>query len=49
MNQRNLAGKRDSGRYSTTGFSKNIVVVERSHRMSDVLSFCDWKRANLVL
>ena len=28
-----LAGKRDSRRHSTTSFSKNVVLAERSYQM----------------
>ena len=44
-----LAGKRDSGRHSTTSFSENVVVVETSYQMSEVLSFCYLGRALVPL
>ena len=36
VNQRRLAGKRDSRRYSTTSFSENVVVAETSYQMYEV-------------
>ena len=35
-----LAGKRDSCSHPTTTFSGNVVVVETSYQMLEVLSFC---------
>ena len=32
-----MAGKRDSRRHSTTSFSQNVVAVETSYEMLDVL------------
>ena len=40
-----LAGKRDSRRHSATDFSVNVVVVETSYLMLEVLSICDRERA----
>jgi len=37
--QRILAGKRDSRRRSTTGFSENVVVTEKSYQMLEVYHF----------
>ena len=37
--QRILAGKRDSRRRSTTGFSENVVVTETSYQMLEVYHF----------
>ena len=40
-----LEGKRDSRRHSTTGFSKNVLVVGTSYHMLEMLSLCDRERA----
>ena len=40
-----LAGKRYSHRHSTTGFSQNVVVMETSYQILEVLSFCDREKA----
>ena len=40
-----LAGKRYSHRHSTTSFSQNVVVLEASYQMLEVLLFCDQERA----
>ena len=40
-----MAGKRESRRHSTKGFSENAVVAGTSYKMLEVLSFCYWKRA----
>ena len=40
-----LAGKRDSRRHSTTGFSVNAEVEETSYLPLEVLSLCDRERA----
>ena len=40
-----LAGKRDSRRHSTTGFSVNAEVEEKSYLPLEVLLFCDRERA----
>ena len=40
-----LAGKRDSRRHSTTGFSVNAEVEEKSYLALEVLLFCDRERA----
>ena len=40
-----LAGKRDSRRHSTTGFSVNAKVEEKSYLLLEVLLFCDRERA----
>ena len=40
-----LAGKRYSCRHSTTSLTENVVMAETSHQMLEVLSFCDWERA----
>ena len=40
-----LAGKYDSRRHSTTGFSENVEVKGTSWQMLEVLSVCDWERA----
>ena len=37
-------GKRGSRRHSTTSFSKNVEVAEKSYQMLEVLSFCDRER-----
>ena len=34
-----LAGKHDSRRHSSAGFTENVVVVEASCQMLEVLSF----------
>ena len=39
-----LAGKLDSRRHSTTP-SENVIMVETSYQMLEVLSFCDRERA----
>ena len=33
MNQRHLAGKRNSRRHSSTGLNENIAVAEKSYQM----------------
>ena len=40
-----LTGKRDSRRHSTTGFSVNAEVEEKSYLPLEVLLFCDRERA----
>ena len=40
-----LAGKRDSRRHSTTGFSVNAEVEETSYLLLEVLLFCEWEKA----
>ena len=40
-----LAGKHDSHGHSGTKFRMNVVVVEMSYQMLEVLSFCDLERA----
>ena len=40
-----LAGKRDSSHHSTTSFNENVVVMETSFKMLEVLSFYNWERA----
>ena len=37
MNQRHLAGKRNSRRHSSTGLNENIAVAEKSYQMLEVL------------
>ena len=45
-----LAGKRDSRRYSTSGFSENVAeVTETSYEMLKVLLFCDGEKAYYYL
>ena len=40
-----LAGKRDSRRHSTSGFSENVAeVTETSYEMLKVLLFCDGEK-----
>ena len=39
-----MAGKHDSGHHSTANFDENILVVETSYQMFEVL-FCNQKRA----
>ena len=39
-----MAGKRASLRYSTTGFSENVVVAGTSYQILEVLSFSHRKR-----
>ena len=41
-----LAGKYDSHRHSTTGFSKNVVVEKTSYQMLGMLTFSDRERAS---
>ena len=40
-----LAGKLDSRRHSTTGYSENVAVAGTSYQMLEVLSFCYRERA----
>ena len=40
-----LAGKRGSGRHSTTSFSESVVVAGTSYQMLEVLPFCNLERA----
>ena len=45
-----LAGKRDSRRHSTTGFSENVSeLTETSYEMLKVLLFCDGEKAYYYL
>ena len=45
-----LAGKRDSRRHSTSGFSENVAeVTETSYEMLKVLLFCDGEKAYCYL
>ena len=45
-----LAGKRDSRRHSTSGFSENVAeVTETSYEMLKVLLFCDEEKAYYYL
>ena len=46
--QRILAGKRDSRRRSTTGFSENVVVTETSYQNVRSLSFSIGRGLNLL-
>ena len=39
-----MAGKRDNRRHSTTSFSENLEVAERSYQMLEVLPLCDRER-----
>ena len=38
-------GKCNSCHHSTSGFRKNVIVMEASCQMLEVLSFCDWEKA----
>ena len=49
MNRVILAGKRDSRRRTTTGFSENVVVMETRYQMLEVLSFCKHQIKTTVL
>ena len=40
-----LAGKRDSRRHSTTSFSENVALADRSFKVLKVLLFCGWEMA----
>ena len=40
-----LAGKCDSHRHSTTGFTKNVVVAKIGYQMLGILSFSDRETA----
>ena len=44
-----MAGKRDSRRRTTTGFSENVVVMETMYQMLEVLSFCKHQIKTTVL
>ena len=44
-----MAGKRDSRRRTTTGFSENVVVMETRYQMLEVLSFCKQQIKTTVL
>ena len=45
MNQRHFGGRRVSRRHSIARFSENVVVVETSYQILEVLSFFDQERA----
>ena len=40
-----LAGKRDNRRHSTTSFSENVALADRSFKVLQVLLFCGWEMA----
>ena len=44
-----MAGKRDSRRRTTTGFSENVLVMETRYQTLEVLSFCKQQIKTTVL